>query len=128
MKTTKVLVLALAILLASSVIAFAYEHEMKQESMMSQGMKAGKMKKTMMYGTLQKMMMAKQMVATKDGGVIVLLGNKLLKYDKNLNLVKETEIKIDFEAMNKMIQRMSKECPMYKEMVEQEQGTEEKKE
>jgi hypothetical protein len=44
-------------------------------------------------------MMTKQMVATSDGGVIVLVGNKIIKYDKNLNLVKETEIKMDMEGM-----------------------------
>jgi len=37
--------------------------------------------------------MQKQMVAANDGGVIVLAGNKLLKYDKDLNLVKEVEVK-----------------------------------
>ena len=35
------------------------------------------------------------MVASNDGGVIVLSGNKLYKYDKNLNLVKEAEIKTE---------------------------------
>ena len=34
-----------------------------------------------------------EMVASSDGGVIVLSGNKLYKYDKNLNLIKEVEIK-----------------------------------
>lgn len=32
-------------------------------------------------------------VATNDGGVIVLMGSKLAKYDNNLNLVKEVELK-----------------------------------
>ena len=48
------------------------------------------------------MRMGKELVATTDGGVVVLIGNKLMKYDANLNLVKETEIKIDKEAMQKM--------------------------
>jgi hypothetical protein len=38
-------------------------------------------------------------------------GKKLMKYDKDLNLVKETEIKIDME-------KMMKECPMCQEMME----------
>lgn len=50
------------------------------------------------------MMMDKKLVATKDGGVAVLLGNKLIKYDAKLNLVKETEIKVD----------MKEYCPMMK--------------
>lgn len=41
------------------------------------------------------MMGARTMVASEDGGVIILAGNKLMKYDKDLNLVKEVEIKIE---------------------------------
>lgn len=33
------------------------------------------------------------MIATSDGGVIVLSGPKLAKYDKDLNLIKEVELK-----------------------------------
>ena len=36
--------------------------------------------------------MEKSIVASNDGGVIVLAGHKLYKYDKNLNLVKEVEL------------------------------------
>ena len=32
-------------------------------------------------------------VATSDGGVVVLMGNRLVKYDSALNLVKEAEMK-----------------------------------
>jgi hypothetical protein len=46
-------------------------------------------------------MMHSSMVATSHGGVIVMIGPKLLKYDKDLNLVKETEIKIDWKAWHK---------------------------
>jgi len=56
-------------------------------------------------------MMQKEMIATEDGGVVVLVGNKLIKYDKNLNVVKEAEIKIDTEGMMKKM----KEC---KDMIE----------
>lgn len=41
------------------------------------------------------------LAATEDGGAIVMMGNKLMKYDKDLNLVKEVEIKIDWEKMHK---------------------------
>ncbi len=41
------------------------------------------------------------MVATPEGGVIVMIGNKLTKYDKNLEVVKEVEIKIDWESWRK---------------------------
>ena len=38
------------------------------------------------------MMMKESMVATPDGGVIVLVGHKRQKYDKDLNLIKEVQI------------------------------------
>jgi hypothetical protein len=69
---------------------------------------------------MKKWMMGGQMVATKDGGVIVMMGNQLLKYDKDLNLQKEVEIKMDMEKMEKMKMYWQKECPRYyKEMMEQ---------
>lgn len=45
--------------------------------------------------------MGKEMVATSDGGIIVLAGGKLYKYDKDLNLKKEVELKIDKAMMEK---------------------------
>lgn len=67
-----------------------------------------------MSGMMMKGMAEKSMVATADGGVIVLVGNKLIKYDKDLNVVKEVEIKIDMEAMRKNMREMMKDCPMMK--------------
>ena len=55
----------------------------------------------MMHG-----MMNKSIVATPDGGVIIVMGNKLLKYDKDLNLVKEVEIKMDMDGMHEMMKDM----------------------
>ena len=55
-----------------------------------------------------KMMMGKSLVATEDGGVVVMCCNKLFKYDKDLVLQKEAEIKIDMEGMHKMMEK----CPM----------------
>jgi len=52
-----------------------------------------------------------QMVATDEGGVIVLAGNKLSKYDADLNLVKEVEIKMPMPPMS------GKECPMMGKMM-----------
>lgn len=43
-----------------------------------------------------------QMVESGNGGVIILLGNRLLKYDANLTLVKEVEIKVQEPAAKKM--------------------------
>ncbi len=65
---------------------------------------------------MMKMMMEKEMVPTSDGGVIVLSGNRLLKYDKDLELVKEVKIEMDFEGMKKMMEKMKENCPMAKTM------------
>ena len=46
-----------------------------------------------------KMMGGKSIVATRDGGVVVMIGRKLLKYDKNLKLKAEAEIDIDMGEM-----------------------------
>ena len=53
------------------------------------------------------MMKHKCVVATSDGGVVVMMGDKLAKYDKNLNLVKETELKMEEKESDE-------ECPMCK--------------
>ena len=66
-----------------------------------------------MHGMMS-MMMPKQIVASNDGGVIVLAGNKLYKYDKNLALVKEVEVKVDAEAMDKMMADMKARRSMMK--------------
>ncbi|MBM3248058.1 MAG: hypothetical protein FJZ10_01335 [Candidatus Omnitrophica bacterium] len=63
-----------------------------------------------MPSMMMKSMMEKSIVATQDGGVVVLVGNKLLKYDKNLNLQKEVEIKIDPSGMkDKMMPMQEKQ-------------------
>jgi hypothetical protein len=78
--------------------------------MMGEGQEKGKMGKCPMMG-MMKGMTGKSMVAASDGGVIVLSGNKLMKYDKNLNLVKEVEIKIDRAAIQEEMMGMMKHCP-----------------
>jgi hypothetical protein len=54
----------------------------------------------------------KKLVATQDGGAVLMMGNKLIKYDAQLNIVKEVEIKIDMEAMKKSMEEMRANCPM----------------
>lgn len=94
--------------------------DMMKSDMMANG---EMMKKCPMHGMMMKGMMEKSMIATADGGVIVLSGNKLMKFDKDLNLVKEAEIKPDLEGMQKMMMQMQENCPMCKKMME---GTKEK--
>ena len=60
---------------------------------------------------MMKSMMERTVVATGDGGIIVVTGNKLTKYDKDLNVVKEIELKMDMEGMQKMMDNMKSMCP-----------------
>lgn len=82
----------------------------KMEKGMGKDMTDGGMMKHMMM----KSMMEKSVVATADGGIVVVTGNKIAKYDKDLNLTKEAEIKVDAEAMKKDMEGMMKMCPMMK--------------
>lgn len=86
----KIILMAL-VLSWVSLPLFAEEVRKDDESMpsMEKGMMGGKG----MYW--KHMIMGKaSMVSTDKGGVIVLAGNKLMKYDADLSLVKEVEIKM----------------------------------
>ena len=74
-------------------MTFAQDPEQAKRGMMGMGREGG-MPPPPMMGNL---------VATNDGGVVVMMGNRLYKYDKNLNLVKETEIKVDMKRMQGMM-------------------------
>lgn len=113
-RLASLLVVGLCVLLISSS-AFAGYH--------GSGDKHGK-GKGYMHAKMMKMMMDKTIVATKDGGVVVMIGNKLLKYDKNLNLKKEVEIEVDFEQMFEKMKEMKGKCP-YEKMKEEKSASEE---
>ena len=97
----------IVLFMATSTISFGQESggqesgEMKKPTMGKEA-KESEMEMCRKYGMMKKMM-SKQMVATRDGGVIVMFGNKLMKYDKNLNLKKEVKIDIDKKHMRKMM-------------------------
>lgn len=100
-----------------AITSLGKTEEMKGGMMMDKGM----MGKKMMGGMMMHEMMEKKVVATSDGGIIVVTGSKLLKYDKDLNLIKEVEIKSD----NQEMQNMMKMCPMMgKGMMGKEDGKE----
>jgi hypothetical protein len=71
-----------------------------------------------MCGTMMGSMMGHCMVASGDGGVIVMMGDKLMKYDRDLNLVKEVEVAIDMEHMSARMAQMMAMCPMHKNMMQ----------
>ncbi len=104
-----------------SSVAFAQEvkeveQEMDLQDMMCERMQGkGPMGGPKMFGRMHP-----QIAASSDGGVVVLLGNKLVKYDKNLNIVKEVEIQDDMDAMMGSMmggmdrRAMEKDCPLMK--------------
>jgi cytochrome c556 len=63
-------------------------------------------------------MMQKNIVQTDDG-IIVAVGNKLIKYDNDLNKVKETTIDLDISGMQQAMQQMMQNCPMHQQMRQQ---------
>ena len=103
MKKTLILVLALCFIMAVPVISSAKE---KKEKSHKGKMHEVKGKEGGMHGIMMQKMFDKKVVATSDGGIVVLMGCKLMKYDSSLNLVKEVELNIDIDAM---MQKM-KEC------------------
>lgn len=111
---TKLLVFVLVLaLFGFTSYAFCQETQETQEEQVQI------QKKQMPMQMMMRGMHSKSMVASSDGGIIVMSGNKLLKYDKDLNLVKEVEIKVDMEGMQKMMQSMQEKCPMMKDASKQ---------
>lgn len=92
---------------------------MMKGDMMDKGgmMGGGKMMGMMGMCPMMQSMMQKQVVATNDGGIVVVTGNKITKYDKDLNVVKEVEQKMDMDGMQKMMENMKSMCPMMKGMM-----------
>lgn len=65
-----------------------------------------------MGGMFMHGMMERSMAPTQDGGVVVMVGNQLFKYDKNLDLKKSAEVKIDTAKMRAAMMDAMKACPM----------------
>ena len=82
-------VAGLAIAAGFSTLAFA--EEMPEMDNQNQAMQGGPGQGP--GGKMNPMMMHKDsIIATSDGGVVVLSGPRLIKYDKDLTLVKEVEM------------------------------------
>ena len=96
--------IVLALIVVSSLISLPVFAAEMQDQDAPPGMPEKHMEKMKGKGMCDLPMMGKSsMVATDEGGVIVLLGNKLMRYDADLNLEKEVEIKTP---------DMGKQCPM----------------
>jgi len=117
MKKTALLVITMAFIFFVIMIGQAKAETQKSEKT-SAPMEKMMGEKHMMGKEMKKMegcrmgympmncMMGKQIVATSDGGVVVTIGNKLYRYDSNLNLQKEIEIPFDIEGMKKKMMNM----------------------
>lgn len=104
----KLLVMGMVVYAAVVSAAIVCAEEAKSPAIEKQDAPAGRWmhrNKGAMMGGMMKCMSDKSLVATSDGGVVVLVGHKLIKFDKDLNVVKEVEIGIDVEEMKKI-------CPM----------------
>ena len=112
MKTMSKVIMLVAVIISFSAVSFAADTPQTGGPMMGGGMMGGGMMglgKGDCMGSMGTMMgMMNSLVATSDGGVVVMIGNKLYKYDKNLNLVKEAEIKVDFRGMQRMLEQFPK--------------------
>jgi hypothetical protein len=87
-------ILVLTALMLSAGTTYAHENMTGREEM-GEKMEHHGMHEKMMGMMKMGMMEKPQMVASNDGGVIILAGHKLYKYDKNLNLVKEVDLKTE---------------------------------
>ena len=69
-----------------------------------------------MCGMMMGGMMQKTMVPTQDGGVIMAMGDKLVKYNSSLEKVEETTVEMDTQQMHQKMMQMMQNCPMMKQM------------
>ncbi len=65
-------------------------------------------------------MMQESVTATSDGGVVVAVAGKLIKYDAAFKKVNEVNIDIDWTAMHQKMQQMMQTCPMMQQMMKQQ--------
>jgi len=112
----KILVITMVIAVGCAGIAMAMKRPEKGKCPMMA--KEGMESCCPMHHGMIKAMMERSLVATTDGGVVLLHGKTLVKYDKDLNMQKEVEIKCDPAAMKKAMEEMRASCPMCKKMGE----------
>jgi hypothetical protein len=72
------------------------------------GMGMGRMDSSSMHKMMMMHMMKPNYVlSTSDGGFVVFMDNKIMKYDKDLNLKKEVQMKVDTTGLGELMQQ----CP-----------------
>ena len=107
MRRTVLFLATAAVLLLSPAVAVAQDGQPRPGGTMGGPMMMGQ-GQSMPCGPMHMGMMAAMarptMLATQDGGVVVLSGDKMMKYDKDLKLVNEVQVKIDTSAGQEMRQ------------------------
>ncbi len=114
MSKVKGLGLAIVVMLFCLGVAFAQDSGENKEPTAEEKANEKQMERERMGSMAMQMMgsMQKQMAPTDDGGVIIMVGNKLLKYDKDLNLVKQAdlntgvELKMDSGSIQEIMKSM----------------------
>jgi hypothetical protein len=66
-------------------------------------MDAATAQKRRSQGIMRMFLATSKIIATTDHGVVVMIGNKLFKYDRGLRLIKEAEVKVDAKDLEKMM-------------------------
>ena len=57
-------------------------------------------------------MTQKALFATEDLGIIVLVGDRLMRFDSHLNKIAETEIQVDAVQMQRRMEQMMQNCSL----------------
>ena len=114
---------SLVFALAFAVCGFAYgEHDDTTGSHGKDGGPRGrgkgreqKQQTTCMMGCLS--LTHSRVIPTHDGGVVVVIGDKLIKFDRNMRPKQEVVIEISREEMQRSVQRMKDIMDICREMM-----------
>jgi hypothetical protein len=60
------------------------------------------------------MMTQKALFVTQDMGVVVLAGDRLMRFDAGLNKIGEAEIGLDLDQLERRIMQRLRDCPMHR--------------
>ncbi|MBF0330821.1 MAG: hypothetical protein HQL17_02710 [Candidatus Omnitrophica bacterium] len=120
----KKVIIALVIVVVAGVCLWLCPCRKGAKCLMSQGMMQGYGKKCGMSGDMGPMerkggcpmgdKLRQEVLLAPDGGLFVVTGNKIVKYDKDLNVVKEVEVNDGMDMDERAPMGMRKNCPMMK--------------
>lgn len=126
------MVVAAVVALATIVAVVALAERASEPGMMGQGgmmggpgmmgQDMGMMGMCPVHGGMMAGMMGRSALAVDGKNVYLFTGNKLLKYDSNLKLVREAEVKMDVAKMGAMVEKMMDQCPMRRQMMTRRRG------